>query len=117
MAQRSTGIFPVEGFSLDALMQVPVTTPAACPCVLKDFKTVKVIVLGATITGDADVTVTIGGKAVVIGAGDIDINGVAQAYIRGTLLDADNNMVYVTNANTGSVSIAGTGGVYLDTTD
>ena len=117
MAARSSGIFPVEGFSLDALMEVPVTTPVACPAVLKDFKTVKVILLGATITGDANVTVTIGGKDVVFGAGDIDINGVGQAYVRGTLLDANNNMVYVTNAGTGSVSIAATGGIYLDTTD
>lgn len=111
MAARSSGIFPVEQFSLDELMAVPETTPSAAPLTLSTIETVRVVLIGAAITGDANITVTIGGKDVVFEAGDLDVNGVGLAHVRGTLLDANNNMVYVTNAGTGSVSVTK---VYLD---
>lgn len=111
MAARSSGIFPLEGFSLDASMAVPVTTPAACPATLKDLHTIRVVVLGASITVDAEVQVTVGGQTATFGAGDLDVNGVGIAHIRGSLCDADNNMVYVTVANAGAVSVDS---VYLD---
>lgn len=115
MAARSTGLFPREGFNLDAELEIPVTTPAAAAVTLKHAKTIRVIVLGATITGDGDVTVTMGGKDVVFGAGDIDANGVAIAHIRGALLDGANTCVYVANANTGSAAVAG--GVFYELVD
>ena len=115
MAARSTGLFPREGFNLDAELEIPVTTPAAAAVTLKHAKTIRVLVIGATITGDGDVTVTLGGKDVVFAAGDIDLNGVGIAHIRGALLDGDNNVVYVANANTGSAAVAG--GVFYELLD
>ena len=60
-------------------------------------------------------TVNIGGKDVVFGANDLDINGVGIAHVRGALLDGDNNVVYAANANTGSAAVAG--GVYYELLD
>ena len=114
MAARSAGIFPIEGFHPDKLMEVPVTTPAACPTPLKNITTIRVVLVNAAITGNADVTVTIGGQVVVFTANDLDINGVGISHVRGSLCDADNNMVYVTNIGTGSVSVDK---VYLDAVD
>ena len=81
MAARSSGIFPIEGFHPDKLMEVPVTTPAACPTTLENITTIRVVLVNATITGDADVTVTIGGQVVVFGANDLDLNGVALIVV------------------------------------
>lgn len=114
MAARSTGIFPREGFNLDEALQIT-TSDTAAAVTLKFAKTIRVILVGATITGDGDVTVNIGGKDVVFGANDLDINGVGIAHIRGALLDGDNNVVYAANANTGSATVAG--GVYYELLD
>ena len=114
MAARSTGIFPREGFNLDAELEIT-TSSVAAAVTLKHAKTIRVIVLGATIAGDGDVTVTIGGKDVVFTAADIDANGVAIAHIRGALLDGANTVIYAANANTGSAAVAG--GVFYELVD
>ena len=114
MSARSTGIFPRESFNLDEALQIT-TSDTAAAVTLKFAKTIRVILIGATITGDGDVTVNIGGKDVVFGANDLDINGVGLAHIRGALLDGDNNVVYAANANTGSATV--TGGVYYELVD
>jgi hypothetical protein len=114
MAARSTGLFPREGFNLDAECEIT-TSSVAAAVTLKHAKTIRVIVLGAAITGDGDVTVTIGGKDVVFGAADIDANGVAIAHIRGALLDGANTVIYAANANGGSAAVAG--GVFYELVD
>ena len=115
MAARSTGLFPREGFNLDAELEIT-TSAVAAAVTLKHAKTIRVIVLGAAITGDGDVTVTIGGQSVVILAGDIDANGVAIAHVRGALCDDPANTVeYVANANTGTSAV--NGGVFYELVD
>ena len=114
MAQRSTGMFPREGFNLDNECEIT-TSSAAANTTLADAKTIRVIVLGAAITGDGDVTVTLGGQSIVLGANDLDLNGVGIAHVRGALCDADNNVIYAANANTGSAAVAG--GVFYELVD
>jgi hypothetical protein len=107
-------MFPREGFNLDAECEIT-TSDTAAAVTLKLAKTIRIILVGATITGDGDVTVNIGGKDVVFGANDLDLNGVGIAHIRGALLDGDNNVIYAANANTGSASVAG--GVFYELVD
>lgn len=113
MAARSTGIFPREGFNLDA--QAAITaTPTAAAVTLKHAKTIRVILVGAAGIDDGGtnkVTVTIGGQAVVFNAADLDINGVGIAHIRGALCDANNNVSY-TLGGTATV-----GGVFYELVD
>ena len=114
MAARSTGIFPREGFNLDAELEITLVDTAAA-VTLKHAKTVRIVVIGGAVTGDGDITVNIGGKDVVFVAGDFDLNGVAIAHICGALLDADSNVVYAANANAGSAAVSG--GVYYELVD
>jgi hypothetical protein len=107
MAARSTGLFPREGFNLDAECEIPVTTPAAAATTLKHAKTIRVIAVGLT---GGDATVTLGGEAIVLQAADADPNGVVIGHVRGALCDADNNVVYTLSA--GSV-----GGVFYELVD
>ena len=107
MAARSTGLFPREGFNLDAECEIPVTTPAAAAVTLKHAKTIRVIAVGLT---GGDVTATLGGEAVTLAAADADQNGVVIAHVRGALCDANNNVVYTLSA--GSV-----GGVFYELVD
>ena len=104
MAARSSGIFPREGFNLDAQCEITKSDLAAA-VTLKHAKTIRVILIGASITGDGDITVNIGGKDIVFGAADIDLNGVGIAHIRGALCDADNNVSYANNPNTGTAVV------------
>ena len=115
MAARSTGLFPREGFNLDAELEIT-TSAVAAAVTLKHAKTIRVIVLGAAIAGDGDVTVTIGGQSVVLLASDIDANGVAIAHVRGALCDdVANTVEYTTNDNTGSAAV--NGGVFYELVD
>lgn len=107
MAQRSTGIFPREGFSLDAELEIT-TAPTAAKVTLAHAKTIRVIVIGLS---GGDATVTVGGQAVVIAeATDLDGNGVGIAHIRGALCDANNNVSYALSAGT-------VGGVFYELVD
>jgi hypothetical protein len=114
MSQYSTGIFPREGFNLDAECAIPLTTPAAAKATLKHAKTIRVIVLGATgidNAGTNKITVTVGGQAIVFQAQDLDANGVGIAHIRGALCDINNNVVYVKGGT------ANTTGVFYELVD
>lgn len=125
MAARSTGIFPREKFDLDTAFEV---TPSAAtaPLSLKSFNTIRVVVLGAVYTapvGDGaagNITVNVGGKAVVFGPTDFDVNGVGIAHLRGSLCDANDSINYDLNDGADNT---GTGGsfvvdvVYIDAVD
>ena len=112
MAARSSGIFPREGFNLDAECEIT-ASPAAAKTTLAHAKTIRLIGLGVT---GSDLTVTIGGQSVVILAGDIDANGVAIAHVRGALCDDPANTVeYVANANGGTSAV--NGGVFYELVD
>jgi hypothetical protein len=107
MAARSTGMFPREGFSLDAQTEIT-TSPTAAAVTLANAKTIRVIVLGLA---GGDATVTLGGQSVVITeAADLDLNGVGIAHIRGALCDANNNVSY-------SLSAGSVGGVFYELVD
>ncbi len=93
MAARSTGLFPREGFNLDA--QAEITTSSAPAAVtLAHAKTIRVIGIGVT----ADVAVTLGGVTVDLAVADADPNGVVIAHVRGALCTADNNVIYTGTA-------------------
>ena len=97
MAARSSGIFPREGFNLDAECEIT-TTPTAAATTLSFAKTIRVTVLGL-VGGNA--TISIGGQTVVVDeATDLDINGVGIAHIRGAICDANNNVSYSLSAGT-----------------
>ena len=107
MAARSTGLYPREGFNLDAECEVT-TSPTAAKATLAHAKTIRLIVIGL-VGGDA--TITLGGKTVVVAeATDLDLNGVGIAHIRGALCDADNNISY-------SLSAGSVGGVFYELVD
>ena len=107
MAQRSTGMFPREGFNLDAELEIT-TSSAAAAVTLANAKTIRVIVIGLS---GGDATVTLGGQEVVIAeATDLDANGVGIAHVRGALCDTNNNVSYSLSAGT-------VGGVFYELLD
>ena len=107
MAARSSGLFPREGFNLDAECEIT-TSPSAAKATLAHAKTIRLIVIGLA---GGDATLTVGGQTVEIAeATDLDANGVGIAHIRGALCDADNNVSYALSA--GSV-----GGVFYELVD
>ena len=108
MAARSSGLFPREGFNLDAELEIT-TSPTAAAVTLANAKTIRVIVIGLS---GGDATVTLGGQEVVITeAGDLDANGVGIAHIRGALCDdAANEVSY-------SLSAGIVGGVFYELLD
>ena len=93
MAQRSSGLFPREGFNLDAECEIT-TSSAAAKTTLAHAKTIRVIGINVTV----DVTATLGGQAVALNVADADPNGVVIAHVRGALCDADNNVIYTGTA-------------------
>lgn len=116
MAQRSTQIFPREGFNLDDSAKITATaTGTDAPVTLTAIKTIRVIVIGASGIDDAGtnkITVTLGGQDVVFNAADLDRNGVGIAHVRGALCDADDNDAYITLGGT-----AAHNGVFLELVD
>ena len=93
MAARSTGMFPREGFNLDA--QAEITTSSAPAAVtLANAKTIRVIGIGVTV----NVVATLGGVDVELNVADADPNGVVIAHVRGALCTADNNVIYTGTA-------------------
>ena len=93
MAARSTGIFPREGFNLDAECEIT-TSSAPASVTLAHAKTIRVIGIGVS----ADVVATLGGVAVDLKTADADPNGVVIAHVRGALCTADNNVIYTGTA-------------------
>ena len=93
MAARSTGLFPREGFNLDAECEIT-TSSAPAAVTLTNAKTIRVIGIGVSV----DVVVTLGGVAVELNTADADPNGVVIAHVRGALCGADNNVIYTGTA-------------------
>ena len=93
MAARSTGVFPREGFNLDAECEIT-TSSASASTTLTSAKTIRVIGIGVS----ADVVATLGGVDVALNAADADPNGVVIAHVRGALCGADNNVIYTGTA-------------------
>ena len=98
MAQRSSGIFPREGFNLDEeLKATGASTDLSAKADLRHCKTVRVI----AIAGGADAAISIGGIEVIPAATAYP----AIAHVRGALLanstvvaqgaDAATSVVYV----------------------
>ena len=106
MSQRSSGIFPREGFNLDEECKIT-TSATPAKTTLKDAKTIRVIVIGLS---GGDATVTLGGEAIVLKEANADPNGVVIGHVRGALCDGNNNVIYALSA--GSV-----GGVYYELVD
>lgn len=110
MAALSTGMFPREKFDVDANMVV--TTSDVNPGVtFTSIKTIRCILLNTTITGNATVTFNVGGRDVVFGANDLDLNGVGIGHVRGALCDTDNLVKYTIVAGSGSATV---GAAFLD---
>ena len=106
MAARSSGIFPREGFNLDAECEIT-TSSAPAATTLAHAKTIRVIAIGLS---GGDATVTLGGEAIVLAEADADPNGVVIGHVRGALCDADNNVIYSLSAGT-------VGGVFYELVD
>ena len=114
MSQRSTGLFPREGFNLDAECEITDSATAAA-ATLKHAKTVRVIVVGAAGIDDAGtnkITVDLAGQTVEFNAADLDLNGVGIAHVRGALCDDAANEVSYTLGGTGTVT-----GVFFELVD
>ena len=114
MAQRSSGMFPREGFNLDAELEITSSAVAAA-VTLANAKTIRVIILGAAGIDDAGtnkITVTLGGQVVEFNAADLDANGVGIAHVRGALCDDPANEVSYTLGGTGTVA-----GVFYELVD
>ena len=93
MAARSTGIFPREGFNLDAELEIT-DADVAGKVTFANAKTIRVIVLGlGSGASDGVCTVNIGGRDVAIAEADLE-QGVGIAHVRGALCDADNLVKY-----------------------
>lgn len=108
MAQRSSGIFPREGFNLDAQLEITTSTRGFADhgVTLSTAKTIRIIAVGLTSdVADGVVTVTIGGETVVLNEAAADLNGAVIAHLRGALC-GDNDVSYAiagTNAAVGGV--------------
>lgn len=122
MAARSTGLYPREGFSLDAQMQVP-ENAGGTVAVLGDLskaKTFRVIIINPIITGDAKIELYLeqaGGvvrtydvnTAYAPGSGTLIIDHIRGASIKGT-----QDVAYQLVQGTGSVTLDG---VYIELVD
>ena len=93
MAARSSGLFPREGFNLDAECEIT-TSSAPAAVTLTNAKTIRVIGIGVSV----DVVATLGGVTVELNVADADPNGVVIAHVRGALCGADNNVIYTGTA-------------------
>lgn len=103
MAQRSTGLFPREGFNLDDELAIT-SSPVAAAVTLTNAKTIRVIALGLTSgASDGVITVTLGGEDVVLAEADADPNGALIGHVRGALCTADNNVSYALAGTTPAV--------------
>lgn len=120
MAARSTGMFPREGFSLDAESQVPQNAGGTVALLgdLSKAKTLRFIFVNAAITGNAVITLdllTTDAGRYTFGAADVDANGMIIHHVRGAIMDGGTqDVAYQLVTNTGTVSL---GGCYVEMVD
>ena len=107
MAARSSGIFPREGFNLDAEMEVT-AGGAVVPANLYHAKTIRVIGINVS----ADLAVTIGGVTIDLAVADADPNGVVIGHVRGALTGDAAPAAGTTCSYTGTAD-----GVFLELVD
>lgn len=123
MAARSTGMYPREGFSIDEEMRVPQNVGGTVALLgdLKHAKTIRVIVVGAAITGNGSIRVSFDLDDTVkvdFTTADLDANGVGVAHIRGALLRGKTqDVAYGLIQGTGSSALDSDGGVFLELLD
>lgn len=121
MTARATSSFR-EGFFLDALAEVPISTsdPVDLGCDLGNSHTVRVVVVGATVVQAAgagtDATITLrdteNSDAVFLtitssDLANVDDNGVYIAHLRGSLLQGIRVIDYAYAAGTANGGTAG----------
>jgi hypothetical protein len=124
MAQRSSGIFPREGFNLDNSFEVT-TVSADAPVSLNSIRTLRLIIVGlveTAPTGDytnATLTYQIGGDVFAVDPAQVDLNGVYIAHHRG-YGRATNAVQYTITASTGTTGTPGDitlGGMFIELVD
>ena len=119
MAARSTGLFPREGFNLDAQMQVPENAGGNIATLgdLSKAKTIRVIFHGVVITGDGSITLdmaTTDSGYRTYTAADVK-DGMIIDHVRGAYLDGKTqDFAYQEIQGTGSASV---GGCYIELVD
>jgi hypothetical protein len=114
---RSTGLFPREGFDLDADLKLTTSQAAIANVTLANAKTIRVIALGVSgidNAGTNKLTVTVGGQVVTFNLRDADPNGVYIAHVRGAICDVNNTAGYTLG---GTAAVATGGGVFLELVD
>ena len=121
MAARSTGIFPREGFNLDNSFKLLEGAGVSAPVTITNCRTLRVIATGVDLTGNAVIAIEIGGEIIYTAdatqfASDLDPNGVLILHCRG-YGKPDNNCGYVLFANTGTASVATSGGIFVELVD
>ena len=123
MAARSTGLFPREGFNLDAEMQVPENAGGTVALLgdLSKAKTIRIILINPLISGDAQIVVDFDTLNTVQRVYDVNTAYEAGSgtlildHIRGALLDGKTqDVAYQLVQNTGSATVDG---VYLELLD
>lgn len=119
MAARSTGVFPREGISLDAQMQVPENAGGTVALLgdLSKAKTIRVIFHGVVITGNGSITldmITTDSAYRTYTAADVQ-DGMIIDHLRGARIDGQTqDLAYQLVQNTGS---AAAGGCYIELVD
>ena len=103
MAARSTGIFPREGFNLDNAFQLIHNGQITAPVNLSNCRTLRVILVGYVLTGNAVMQMDIGGVVFPLDANDFDANGVAIKHVRGYSC-SDNDCLATPLENTGTIT-------------
>ena len=119
MAARSTGLFPREGFNLDAQMQVPENAGGNVATLgdLSNAKTFRVIFLGCILTNDATLDLYLeqgGGVYRSYTAADIPASGTIIEHVRGAAIKGTQDVAYQLVDNTG---VATVDGAYVELVD
>ena len=110
MAARSTGLFPREGFNLDAEMQVPENAGGDIALLgdLSKAKTIRVIFVAPVITGDGSIELYLNQAGDVYRAytsADIK-DGMIIDHIRGAAFDSQGqDMAYLLVQGLGSAAV------------
>lgn len=123
MAARSSGLWPREGFNLDAEMQVPENAGGNIALLgdLSKAKTIRVILINPLVLGDAQIVVDFDTANSIQLIFDVNTpyeggsGTLILGHVRGALLDGKTqDVAYQTIQNTGSASVDA---VYLELVD